>query len=73
VTHRPPARAVAFAPPVLAAKQAATTGHQLARLGRGHFAEPVPRTLAYLRRTLQAHPRFGRLRELLAPHVPELG
>ena len=54
-------------------KALGTFGHQVARLGRGHFAEPVPRTLAHLRRTLQACPRFARLRELLAPHVPELG
>ena len=54
-------------------KALGTFGHQVARLGRGHFAEPVPRTLAYLRRTLEACPRFARLRELLAPHVRELG
>ena len=54
-------------------KALGTFGHQVSRLGRGHFAEPIPRTLAYLRRTLQACPRFARLRELLAPHVPELG
>ena len=54
-------------------KALGTFGHQVARLGRGHFAEPVPRTLAWLRRTLQTYPRFARLRELLAPHVPELG
>ncbi len=54
-------------------KALGTFGHQVARLGRGHFAEPVPRTLARLRRTLQTWPRFARLRELLAPHVPELG
>ena len=54
-------------------KALGTFGHQVARLGRGHFAEPVPRTLAHLRRTLQAHPRFARLRELLSPHVSELG
>ena len=54
-------------------KALGTFGHQVARLGRGHFAEPVPRTLAHLRRTLQAHRRFARLRELLAPHLPELG
>ena len=53
-------------------KALGTFGHQVARLGRGHFAEPVPRTLAYLRRTLRAYPRFERLRELLAPHVLEL-
>ena len=54
-------------------KALGTFGHQVARLGRGHFAEPIPRTLAHLRRTLHAYPRFGRLRELLSPHVPELG
>ena len=54
-------------------KALGTFGHQVARLGRGHFAEPVPRTLAWVRRTLQARPRFARLRELLSPHVPELG
>ena len=54
-------------------KALGTFGHQVARLGRGHFAEPVPRTLARLRRTLRAYPRFERLRELLSPHVPELG
>ena len=54
-------------------KALGTFGHQVARLGRGHFAEPVPRTLARLRRTLRAYPRFERLRDLLSPHVPELG
>ena len=54
-------------------KALGTFGHQLARLGRGRFAEPVPRTLAQLRRTLRAYPRFERLRELLSPHVSELG
>ncbi len=54
-------------------KALGTFGHQVARLGRAHFAEPVPRTLAYLRRTLRARPRFARLRGLLSPHVPELG
>ena len=54
-------------------KALGTFGHQVARRRRGHFAEPVPRTLDYLRRTLRAYPRFAHLRELLAPHVPELG
>ncbi len=54
-------------------KALGTFGHQVARRGRGHFAEAVPRTLAHLRRTLRAYPRFERLRELLSPHVPELG
>ena len=54
-------------------KALGTFGHQIARRGRRRFAEPVPRTLGHLRRTLQAYPRFERLRELLVPHVPELG
>ena len=54
-------------------KALGTFGHQVARRGRGHFAEAIPRTLAHLRRTLAAYPRFERLRELLAPHLPELG
>ena len=54
-------------------KALGTFGHQVARRGRGHFAEAVPRTLAHLRRTLGAYPRFERLRELLAPHLLELG
>ena len=54
-------------------KALGTFGHQVARRGRADFAEPVPRTLVQLRRTLGAYPRFARLRELLSPHVPELG
>ena len=54
-------------------KALGTFGHQIARLGRRHFAKPVPRTLAHLRRSLQGYPRFDRLREVLVPHVPELG
>ena len=54
-------------------KALGTFGHQIARRGRRRFAEPMPRTLAHLRRTLRAYPRFDRLRELLVPHVPELG
>lgn len=54
-------------------KALGTFGHQIARRGRRDFAEPVPRTLAHLRRTLRAWPRFDRLRDLLVPHLPELG
>ena len=54
-------------------KALGTFGHQIARRGRRRFAEPVPRTLAHLRRTLRAYPRFDRLRGLLAPHLPEIG
>ncbi len=53
-------------------KALGTFGHQVAVAGRPGFAAYVPRTIAYLRRTLHAYPRFDRLRELLAPHLPEL-
>jgi len=53
-------------------KALGTFGHQIAVAGRPVFATWIPRTLGYLRRTLYAYPRFGRLLELLAPHLPEL-
>ena len=53
-------------------KALGTFGHQIAVAGRPDFAAYVPRTITYLRRTLHAYPRFGRLLELLAPHLPEL-
>ena len=53
-------------------KALGTFGHQIAVAGRPGFAAYVPRTIAYLRRTLHAYPRFDRLLELLAPHLPEL-
>ena len=49
-----------------------TFGHQIAVAGQPGFAAYIPRTFEYLRRTLHAYPRFGRLLELLAPHLPEL-
>ena len=53
-------------------KALGTFGHQIVVAGRPGFAAYVPRTFGYLRRTLHSHPRFGRLLELLAPHLPEL-
>ena len=53
-------------------KALGTFGHQIAVSRRPGFAPSIPRTLGYLRRTLHAYPRFGRLLELLAPHLPEL-
>ena len=53
-------------------KALGTFGHQIAIIGRPGFAAYVPRTIAYLRRTLHAYPRFGRLLELLAPYLPTL-
>ena len=53
-------------------KALGTFGHQIVA-GRSGFAAYIPRTFAYLRGTLHAYSRFGRLLELLAPHLPELG
>ena len=53
-------------------KALGTFGHQIAVAGRPGFAAYVPRTFGYLRRTLHSDARFGRLLELLTPHVPEL-
>ena len=53
-------------------KALGTFGHQIAVAGRPGFAAYLPRTFTYLRLTLQSAPRFGRLLELLAPHLPEL-
>ena len=53
-------------------KALGTFGHQSAVAGRPGFAVHVPRALRYLRRTLHADARFGRLLELLAPRLPEL-
>lgn len=53
-------------------KALGTFGHQISQADRPEFAAYVPRTLRYLRKTLHAQPRFGRLLELLAQLVPEL-
>ena len=53
-------------------KALGTFGHQIAVAGRPDFATYVPRTIGYLRRTLHSYARFGRLLELLTPHLPEL-
>ena len=53
-------------------KALGTFGYQVAVAGRPHYAESVPLTLAYVRENLGRQPRFGRLHELLAAHLPEL-
>ena len=53
-------------------KALGTFGHQIAVVRRPGFAAYVPRTITYLRRTLHSYPRFGRLLELLTPHLPTL-
>jgi hypothetical protein len=53
-------------------KALGTFGHQIAVGDKPEFDAYIPRTFGHLRRTLNAYPRFGRLLELLAPHLPEL-
>lgn len=53
-------------------KALGTFGHQVSVRDRSHFADPIPRTLGYLRRALHADRRFERLLELLSDALPEL-
>lgn len=53
-------------------KALGTFGYQASARGNPAYAAYVPRTLGYVRRTLETDARFARLRELLAPKVPEL-
>src|SRR3954451_5286608 len=53
-------------------KALGTFGNQAGARGNPAYIQYMPRTLAYTRRNLATYPRFARLRELLAAHVPEL-
>ena len=53
-------------------KALGTFGHQITVADRPEFAPSLLRTLDYLRQTLHEYARFGRLLELLSPHLPEL-
>ena len=53
-------------------KALGTFDHQVSVAGRGHFADPIPRTLDYLRRVLHTDDRFARLLGLLSDALPEL-
>ena len=53
-------------------KALGTFGYQASTRGNPAYLGDVPRTLSYLRATFDRRPRFGRLRELLAPSLPEL-
>lgn len=53
-------------------KALGTFGFQAAARGNPSYLQYVPRTLGYVRATLERHPRFARLRELLAAHLAEL-
>jgi aminoglycoside/choline kinase family phosphotransferase len=53
-------------------KALGTFGYQTAARGNPVYIQYIPRTLEYVRGTLYKYDRFQRVRELLAPHVPEL-
>jgi N-acetylmuramate 1-kinase len=53
-------------------KALGTFGFQSASRANPVYLQYVPRTLAYVRASLRAYPRFARLSGLLAPHLPEL-
>jgi hypothetical protein len=53
-------------------KALGTFGYQTAARGNPVYIQYMPRTLEYVRGTLYKYDRFQRLREGLAPHVPEL-
>jgi aminoglycoside/choline kinase family phosphotransferase len=53
-------------------KALGTFGNQAGARGNPAYIQYMPRTLAYARANLARYPRFARLRELLAAHIPEL-
>jgi aminoglycoside/choline kinase family phosphotransferase len=54
-------------------KALGTFGNQASARGNAAYVQYMPRTLGYVRANLEKYPRFARLRDLLAAHVPELG
>ena len=53
-------------------KALGTFGFQTAARANPVYIQYIPRTLTYARANMDRHPRFGRLRELLAEHLDEL-
>jgi len=53
-------------------KALGTFGYQTTTRRNPVYIQYIPRTLNYMRMTLEKYPRFARLRELLAAHVDEL-
>jgi N-acetylmuramate 1-kinase len=53
-------------------KALGTFGYQATTRRNPAYIQYIPRTLAYARSTMEKHPRFARLRELLAAHLEEL-
>jgi aminoglycoside/choline kinase family phosphotransferase len=54
-------------------KALGTFGYQTVTRGNPVYIQYIPRTLNYVRTNLVKYPRFGRLRELLAGIIDELG
>jgi aminoglycoside/choline kinase family phosphotransferase len=54
-------------------KALGTFGYQTVTRGNSVYIQYIPRTLNYVRANLAKHARFGRLRELLAGMIDELG
>ena len=53
-------------------KALGTFGYQTTSRGNPVYIQYMPRTLRYVRDTLQRYPRFARLHELLSPYMDEL-
>ena len=53
-------------------KALGTFGYQTTARRNPVYIQYMPRTITYVRTNLERHPRFSRLRELLAEHVEEL-
>jgi len=53
-------------------KALGTFGFQTTSRANPVYIQYIPRTLAYVRSNMERDARFGRLRDLLAPHVEEL-
>jgi aminoglycoside/choline kinase family phosphotransferase len=53
-------------------KALGTFGYQTLNRGNTVYIQYIPRTLNYVRANLARHPRFERLRDLLAEHLEEL-
>lgn len=54
-------------------KALGTFGYQTVSRANAVYIQYMPRTLNYVRANLTKYPRFGRLQELLAPLIEELG
>ena len=53
-------------------KALGTFGFQTTARGNPVYIQYIPRTLNYVRANVSRYPNFGRLQELLAPHVEEM-